>query len=475
MEEYGLSQIQYNLLYAVYGYVNFIAPLLAGLLVDWIGINSSTLIFQLLIVIGHTLWIIACFDSVNSFILMIIGRAIFGVGAEQFHLSRKWILFEYFTGTEYYFASGLSLSASRLGSASQSYISAYLYDKTGSIPAVLSIGWILTIFSLILLIIFLILQKRYHNNQNNKTLKNGSTLSNLSAQNLKQKNIKNEIESDDDDDNNNDEEDAEYESIIETKFHLISLCRGGYDRRWWYLGLTLIFFYSTYLSYSNVGSAFLQNRYKYKYEEANSLAPITFWIAAIATPIFGFICDYYGKRCIIMLFAGICLLFGHLFLGFIGSSDKSIVIPIFGLIFLGFGYSLGAAAIWPSFGLIVKQKYLASTLGVWGSIDNMFQACCFVIIGALTKEYDKEEKLIYTDQYNDCRWFWIILALGTIFWTLMLWYSDAKQFDNILWLPEAKFRKEIKNDSDMANAKSTEKKSTDCEVAYSQVVVDGED
>eukprot|EP01084_Bolivina_argentea_P262010 442978_1 len=414
IDDYGLSMIQYNLLYSIYGYINMIAPFFAALIVDYIGINSSTLIFQIFIVFGQTLFVIACFPNIKSFPLKLIGRSIFGIGAEQFHLSRKWLLYQYFTGTEYYFASGLSLSFSRFGSASQSYISTVMYNKHNSVVAVLSIGWILVILSLILLIILLYIQKKYYTNINNQTdVENTYTDTNI---------INTDI------DNNK-------------QFHLLELFKGGYDKRWWLLGFVLIFFYSTYLAYSNVGSAFLQNRYKFTYEEGNSLAPIMFWIAAIFTPIYGILCDVYGKRTLFMISAAVSLLLGHIFLGIIGTADKSIGIPICGLIFLGNGYSLGAAAIWPSFGLIVEQKYLATTLGIWGCIDNAFQASSFVIIGALTKSYNEEERELYYDQYDNCTYFWIALALGTLLWTISLWYYDATMFDNVLWIPSEKFAK----------------------------------
>merc|ERR1712228_688967 len=178
---------------------------------------------------------------------------------------------------------------------------------------------------------------------------------------------------------------------------------------------------------------FLQSKYKLNYERANALAPISFWISAVFTPFFGFLCDFYGKRTMMMLLSGICLLFGHALLGFVGSEEQTLIIPIFGLMSLGFGYSFGAASIWPSFGLIVKQKYLATTLGVWGSIDNAFQACMSLCVGLLSKEYNTEERQMYNDQFDDARYLWIGLSLGMIIWTLLLWCVDAMKFGNTLW------------------------------------------
>jgi len=414
IDEYGLTETEYNLLYAVYGYINMIAPLFAGILVDWIGINSSTLIFYILIVTGQTLFVLACSQNISSLALMLIGRAIFGVGAEQFHLSRKWILFDYFSSTEYYLASAISLSFSRIGSASQSYINTALYNRHG-IGAVLLIGLLLVVISFILLIAFLYIQKRHQISRANH------------ANQTDAKHVHK----------------PETDEKRQSQFTLFSLCRGGIDRRWWLLGLTLIFIYSAYLSYSNVGSAFLQNRYKYSYERANYLAPIAYWVSAVFTPVFGFTCDYVGRRAVMMMLSSLCLLIGHVLLSVVGSADSPEIVPMLGLVSLGLGYSLGASSLWPSVGMIVDQKFLANSLGIWGCIDNAFQATNFVIVGALTQDYSEEERERYTDQYEACRYYWIALSLAALLWSSLLLYYDNTMFDQALWKPSDKFSKDV--------------------------------
>eukprot|EP01083_Nonionella_stella_P315587 1140386_1 len=334
IREYGLTQVQYNMLYSIYGYVNMIAPLIAGMLIDCIGIYSSTLGFYILIVIGQTLWVLGTMKG-GSYGLMVTGRAIFGIGAEQYHTSRKWLCYEYFTSAEYMLASGLTLSASRFGSATQSYATTIIYNKHG-ITAALAIGWALVVFSLILTIAFTIYQKYYYKNQETDPKEPINTSAGGSPS------------------PNEDDWDRHKEQDWK-KFQLDFLCKKSeFDIRFWLFGLMLICFYSTYLAYSNVGSAFIQSRYQKPYEDANFMAPIMFWIAAIFTPIQ----------------ASLLLLFGHIFLGFIGNAERSDAFMIIGLLCLGFGYSVGAGSCWPCCGIIVKQKYLATSLGFWACVDN---------------------------------------------------------------------------------------------------------
>ena len=386
-DDYNLNQVQFDLLYGIDGYINVITPLIAGLLIDFIGVNLSTLLFYVLIFIGHSLWFVGCFESIQSYPIMVAGRAIFGVGAEQFHTSRRFLLFEYFGDAEYYLASGLTLSSSQLASASQLYISSILDSKYGAV-AVVSVGWILVIFSLCLLILSFFILKRHKEKP--------KTFSKVPRSSV-----------------------IENEPVPSSKSKCKCKCYG--DIRVVLLGINLLLFYSAYLSYSNAGSdgsTFSQNSFQINYDGDNQFAPIIFWISAAFTPIFGFLSDFFGKRTAPMLLSGICLLFGYGLLGFVGSS-------VFASMLLGFGYFLGEAAIWPLFGLIVKQKYLAMTLGMWGSIDNAFQVLMSLCVAELTKVYEEND-----DQYDSVRYLWIGLSVGMILFTLLLWRVDATKYED---------------------------------------------
>ena len=93
MDRYDLSPLQYNMLYSIYGYVNVFLPLLSGILIDYIGINASSLLFYSFIIIGQTIWISGC--TFSSYFIMVLGRAIFACGTQPFHAARKYYLGNY--------------------------------------------------------------------------------------------------------------------------------------------------------------------------------------------------------------------------------------------------------------------------------------------------------------------------------------------------------------------------------------------
>eukprot|EP01084_Bolivina_argentea_P000514 963_1 len=441
MSEYGISAVQYSVLSLVYQLVNLFAPPIAAICIDSLGIYTSTLGFYILIFIGQSIFILGSIKS--SYATLIIGRAILGAGSESYHTSRKWLAFEYFTTVEYMLASGLTLSASRFASASESYATTNVYEKHG-IPTALSIGWILVLFSLILTIIFTIYQKIYYKRDENKSLSEAATKT--EKQIIKQQSndaevVSKKTESDelspDDWDNKKPQEWSKFQ------FNTIIKCK--FDCRFWVFGLLLITFYGTYMSWHPFSSGLIQSRYQKTLVEANNVKAIPFWIAAIFTPIQGFICDYYGKRMPFMITSGFCFLFGNLFVCFIGNAIRSDGLLIFGLILIGFGYAIGAGTCWPCCGIIVKQKYLATALGFWACVDNGFQALCIYIIGAFQETYSQEEidkespNPVRINEYNHSRYLWIVLSILILIWTLILWCLDKKYGNNILMLPEEKY------------------------------------
>jgi MFS family permease len=131
------------MLYSVYSYPNVILPLFGGVLIDKIGINFSIILFSTLLVIGQGVFALSGFlgesttDSNLPFIVAIIGRVIFGLGAESLNVCQSTIVSRWFIGKELALALGINISISRLGSVFNNYSMPPMADAT-------SLGWALT-------------------------------------------------------------------------------------------------------------------------------------------------------------------------------------------------------------------------------------------------------------------------------------------------------------------------------------------
>lgn len=74
----------FGLLYTLYGAPNTIIPFVGGALLDRFGARKMLLSFTILVVIGQA--ICTAGGYYNSFNLMLVGRAIFGLGAESMYV-----------------------------------------------------------------------------------------------------------------------------------------------------------------------------------------------------------------------------------------------------------------------------------------------------------------------------------------------------------------------------------------------------
>ena len=390
-EAYDLSPIQYNMLYSIYGYVNVVLPLISGILIDYLGINTSSLFFYTLVVVGQSIWILGCI--IGSYPVMVMGRGIFGCGTQPFHSSRKYLLGKYFIGKEYLFASGVTISASRCASAVASVVSALVYRCCGLITA-LSVGEILVIISFLFLIAFVLYDKSKNPRRSHSEKKPLLTAT------------------------------ADIEAIDsgeERGFYFVEGIK-AFDRRFWFLSMALVTFYASYMSFTNVQSAFLQSTYGIEYQTANDLAGIPFFIATFTAPLFGYFADRYGRKLLLLTIDAVLLIVSHCILGFSADhidDDHLEIMPLIGLIGFGTAMSLGSALLWPMVLLVCETKYHATALGISSSIDNGGQATSFLIVGALTIGNGEER-----GQYRNVSLWLITLAVLMLIFTILLWCCD---------------------------------------------------
>ena len=114
-------ELRFNLLYTVYSMPNMLLPLAGGFLVDQVGPTYSMIGYSLCIWLGQTLFAIGL--AQKSWLLMLLGRTVFGVGGESICVANSTLLSEWFDPTERAFAFGTLLAISRLGSVLNNVVS----------------------------------------------------------------------------------------------------------------------------------------------------------------------------------------------------------------------------------------------------------------------------------------------------------------------------------------------------------------
>ena len=130
MDRLNMNSLEYNLLYSVYSFPNFILPLFGGYLIDFIGIRIGTTLFSSLVLAGQCVFALAV--DLRNYPLALVGRFIFGLGGESLCVAQDTIISNWFMKRNMALTLGVKLSVSRLGSVANDY-SEPLFDAiTGS-------------------------------------------------------------------------------------------------------------------------------------------------------------------------------------------------------------------------------------------------------------------------------------------------------------------------------------------------------
>nr|XP_050864062.1 major facilitator superfamily domain-containing protein 1-like isoform X3 [Vespula vulgaris] len=110
-----MSTSKFVLLYSIYSWPNVILCFIGGFLLDSVfGVRLGTIIYMGLTLIGQLIF--ATGAMVNAFWLMMIGRFVFGIGAESLAVAQNSYAVLWFKGKELNMVFGLQLSFARVGS-----------------------------------------------------------------------------------------------------------------------------------------------------------------------------------------------------------------------------------------------------------------------------------------------------------------------------------------------------------------------
>ena len=112
--EMKIDNQKFGLLATFYSLPNLLfLVVVAGFLLDRLGVRKAGTLYAFLILFGSLL---TTLGAGRSFVLMLIGRAIFGIGSEASILVTNKVIARWFKGRELGFAFGLNITVMRLGS-----------------------------------------------------------------------------------------------------------------------------------------------------------------------------------------------------------------------------------------------------------------------------------------------------------------------------------------------------------------------
>lgn len=326
----GSNSVRYNMLYSVYSYPNTFMPLIAGVMIDRVGINTSIVVFGVLIVIGQGIFTLAGFlgttdqGNLTPFFIALVGRFLFGMGSEPTDVCQSTIGSRWFKGKELSFAIGIMITFSKLGSVINNYTIPPFAQAT-SLGWALFLGMVLCVLSFGFGLVFIMLERFANNVDQKRKVSNTLQVDKIQCKDVKTFNLS-----------------------------------------FWLISINCMLMYMGIFCFNNISNEFFRFRYGFSQDEAARLTSGTFLTAAFLTPVFGIFCDKYGKRASLCCASGGILVICHtLFLVIPSSTSESkSYLGLIPIILLGLVYSIFAAVIWSMIPLVVKPKVVGTAYGL---------------------------------------------------------------------------------------------------------------
>lgn len=367
---------QYVLLYSLYSYPNVILCFFGGFLLDRVfGVRLGTIIFSSFVLVGQVIFALGAYY--HSFMVMEIGRFVFGLGGENLAVAQNTYSVNWFKGKELNMVFGLQLSFSRVGSTinmnvnnpiykafSTYYNSAESYKALG---LTLFVGVGVCLFSLCCGLVLGFLDKR-------------------ASRILKKE----------------DGQTGEVIRLSDVKDFPLTL---------WLIFIICVAYYVAIFPFIALGLAFFQAKFDIEPQRAGAVNSVVFIISACASPFLGFMVDKVGKNVLWVIISVAATLGCHCMLAF------TFWEPFVAMSIMGVAYSMLACALWPLVALVVPENQLGTAYGFMQSIQNLGLAVISQVAGIIV---DKEGYLVLEVFF--CAWLCIALIAS-----ILLYLVDASK------------------------------------------------
>ncbi len=315
----GLDNARFGLLFSFYALPNLLFLLVvAGFLLDRLGVRKAGTFYVFFILLGS---LITSLAAGKSFLIMLIGRIVFGFGSEATLLVTNKVIARWFKGKELGFAYGLNITVMRLGTILAFNSAAQIADATGTWRWSIWAGTIVMFVSFILFLVYLVMDKDV-----DKMIKTGTE-----------------------------------ERIVVSDIWKLSPA-------FWFISFLCVTFYSAIFPFTNHAVRFMETKFGLSKAMGGQYTSYIMTASMIFTPLLGLLVDKVGHRGKIMIFGSLLLIPAHLLLGL------TYLHPAISFIILGISFSLVPAALWPAVPILVKEKFLGTAFGIiaWVQMFGLF-------------------------------------------------------------------------------------------------------
>ena len=382
--------------------------ILAGIILDKMGIRFTGILSASLMVLGASIKFIGISDWfqttelcnwLNSWWVDLPGNAklaclgfmIFGCGCEMAGITVSRAIAKWLAGKEMALAMGLEMAIARLGVFAVFWLSPIVANGSlfgGGVPASVAFCTVLLLIGLINFIVFSIMDKKLDNQTD--AVENSSS------------------------------EDEEF------KFSDIGKIFSS--KMFWIIALLCVLYYSAIFPFQRYSTNFLECTLNIPASEASQLFSWFPILAMILTPFLGSFIDYKGKGASMLMYGALIMIICHLSFAFLLPAFPSKWLALCIIVILGVSFSLVPAALWPSVPKVIDGKILGSAYALIFWIQNI--GLCFVpkIIGnvlSATNASNIENGLPY--DYTTCMIIFASFGVIAFILGILLKIEDKKK------------------------------------------------
>ena len=311
IDHFKVTTEDMGLLYSVSSSISiFMAPL-AGILIAKKGIGNLAMVFSGLIAFGAFVMYFGV--KTEFFSILVLGRAIFSLGAEAVLIAQAAASEKWFSGKFLSFSMGLNLSSGLLSASLSNFLNPMDVVKQRSLEAAFFYYVCMASFSFFSLSVFCLMDWKYDHILSLAAIKKNTKVDNPSEQGAPPKIDSQEIKPANGIDTppKNDSEEEKGVSGLDAppqsyKFKLSDL--GKLGTMYWCSVAIYTLASNTYYQFTFIITNTAVHRYHYPYLDAKNFLPIIQLLSAIFMPINSLLILKIGKKPTV-IFSAVCMLF----------------------------------------------------------------------------------------------------------------------------------------------------------------------
>ena len=365
---YGGSEFFLNV------FVGFL--ILAGIILDKMGVRFTALLSGSLMVIGALIKVYALsatfrnggpgYDAINSFsgfihgitgwnlpptaLCACLGFMLFGCGTEMAGVTVSRAIVKWFKGKEMALAMGIEMALARFGVFAIFRLSPWLSEKFETIQAPVIFVALLLCIGLMLYVVYWFMDKAL------------------------------------DKDLEGEEEEAE------EPFKFSDLGKVFGKGIFWIVALLCVLYYSAIFPFQKFATEMLHYKVGFELKEASDIFSYFPIGAMIVTPFLGFFLDRRGKGATMLILGSVLMIVCHMTFAlypFVSGTSSSTVVAFAAIILLGISFSLVPATLWPSVPKLIDNKVLGSAYSAIFWIQNVGLMSVPIIVGSVLDSVNK--------------------------------------------------------------------------------------